>query len=150
MRESEKGIRLDLIEKARAAASKAYAPYSGYRVGSALSCVGDGQLFTGCNVENASYGVSLCAERAAAVAAVSAGRRDFEILAVYAEGPELPFPCGACRQFLSEFNRELMIIVSNGNDVESFILSDLLPHTFGGDHIQGRATAPPLRRGGEH
>jgi len=138
------GIHQELIEKAKKAASRAYAPYSGYRVGSALACAGDGQLFIGCNVENASYGVSICAERAAAIAAVSAGRRDFETIAIYAAGPELPFPCGACRQFLSEFNRDLVVIVSNGEDAETFILSDLLPHTFGGGHIRNRTEAPNL------
>lgn len=147
-RKSRMDFNQELIEKAKVAASRAYAPYSGYKVGSALACAADTTLFLGCNVENASYGVSLCAERVAAAAAVSMGRRDFETLAVYAEGPELPFPCGACRQFLSEFNHELVVVVSNGDETETFLLSELLPHTFSGNHVRVQPSTPFSRRGG--
>lgn len=138
VRESKIDLHQELIERARSAAAMAYAPYSGYQVGSALSCGEDARLFLGCNVENASYGVSLCAERVAVANAISAGRRDFETLAVYAEGPELPFPCGACRQFLSEFNPKLVVVVSNGDDIETFLLSELLPHPFSGGYLRVR------------
>ena len=121
----------DLLSRARKAASNAHAPYSGFRVGCALRCGGDGAVFVGCNVENASLGLSLCAERAAVTAAIAAGRRDFEAMAVYAEGPDPPVPCGACRQFISEFVVELPIIAGNGARQQSFLLSDLLPQPFG-------------------
>jgi len=121
----------ELLASARRAAGNAYAPYSGFLVGSALRCRGDGALFIGCNVENASYGLSLCAERSAAVSAVSAGRRDFDTIAVYSEGSDPPVPCGACCQFLAEFNPALRVVVSNGVSVRTFLLSDLLPLPFG-------------------
>lgn len=123
---------LELLELARLAARRAHAPYSRYSVGSAIRCEGDGRVFVGCNVENASYGLSLCAERTAAASAVAAGRRDLARLLVYAEGPELPFPCGACRQFLIEFNELLVVIVSNGERQRTLLLKELLPHSFGG------------------
>lgn len=130
MSESSDGYR-ELLEAARQLSKRAYAPYSGFAVGSALRCAQDGAVFLGCNVENSSYGLSLCAERAAAAAGVAAGRRDFEAVAIYAEGPDLPVPCGACRQFLSEFVEDLVVVVSNGEEQRSFLLSRLLPRPFG-------------------
>lgn len=138
----------ELLEAARRAASSAYAPYSGFRVGSALLCAKGASVFTGCNVENASYGLTLCAERVAAAAAVAAGRRDFAAIAIYAEGPEIPVPCGACRQFLAEFNDGLVVVVSNGKSGETFLLNELLPYSFGRQSLPARATPRSARRGG--
>ncbi len=119
-----------LVEEARACLPRAYAPYSGYRVAAALLTT-KGELFTGVNVENASLGLTICAERVAVTAAVAAGYRKFTCLAVVAEGESPPLPCGACRQVLHEFAPNLQIIVAmrdKGSQV--FTLPELLPHTF--------------------
>lgn len=92
----------ELVALALNIRERAYAPYSGFRVGAALLC-GDGSVYTGCNLENASYPCGLCAERVAAAKALSEGRRDFRLLAVAGSSKELCTPCGLCRQFLFEF-----------------------------------------------
>ena len=122
-----------LLRAAARAAAGAYAPYSGYRVGAALRTP-DGKVFTGANVENASYGLTLCAERAALAAAVTAGQRTFTALAVAASGPAHPYPCGACRQVLAEFaGPEFPVhtaIVGRLNRFETTRLGVLLPESF--------------------
>ncbi len=118
-----------LLEQAKAASEKAYVPYSGYRVGAALLC-SDGSVFTGCNVENASYSLTLCAERVAVVKAVSAGWKDFSAIAIYVEDDELFPPCGACRQVLAEFNPELPVLYANRNESVLTDLGVLLPQAF--------------------
>jgi len=123
-----------LIEAARDAAQKAYARYSDYKVGAALLCA-DGDVFVGCNVENASYGLTNCAERTAVFSAIAAGhRRDFVALAIVADGGSMPYPCGACRQVLSEFCRDEFSIyiakVDALDDYEVASLGELLPHSF--------------------
>lgn len=133
----------ELVRMAREAVERAYAPYSRFRVGAVLLCMDDSTVFTGCNVENASYGLTMCAERVAVGAALAAGRRDLESIAIYADGPELPTPCGACRQVLAEFNPDMAVIVSNGNCSRTFRLSELLPHSFGPAALSGRQ---PMRR----
>ncbi len=120
----------ELIEMAKAAADNAYAPYSDYAVGAAL-LTDSGKIFTGCNIENASFGATLCAERTAAAKAVSEGETSFAAIAVYHNGPEMPFPCGICRQVLSEFSRHAAVIVANESGAEAFELSKLLPSSFG-------------------
>jgi len=117
-----------LIDAARQARQRAYAPYSSFSVGAALR-VRSGRVFTGCNVENASYGLTICAERVAVVKAVSEGERDFEAIAVVSQGGVMP--CGACRQVLAEFNPNLRVIMVDleGNNRE-FCLSQLLPEAF--------------------
>lgn len=123
-----------LLDAARAAAALAYAPYSHFQVGAALEAE-DGRLFTGCNVENASYGLSICAERAAVFSAVSAGCRKFKRLAIAAgTGAEPATPCGACRQVLAEFATPgmeiLLVTLDQPDSFRRFLLSDLLPHPF--------------------
>lgn len=117
-----------LIDLARVAAGRAYAPYSGIRVGAALETE-DGRVFTGCNVENASYGLTVCAERAAIFAAVASGARAFRRMAIYSSAREVLYPCGACLQVMSEFCRELDIILAGGEEGPIRLkLTSLLPH----------------------
>lgn len=132
---SQKKIELpDQWQVLRAAARNvrklAYSPYSKYRVGAALVTV-DGTIFTGCNVENASYGGTICAERSAVCSAVSAGQQEFVAICVSLAGT--PVPCGICRQFLYEFNPDMMVLlddVDTDTPPECVKLSDLLPRAF--------------------
>ena len=127
----------ELIALAEQARENAYAPYSGYTVGAALLC-GDGTVTRGCNVENASYGATVCAERTAVCAAIAAGRRDFKAIAIAGGKRGKPadtffFPCGICRQFLREFcGDDLAVLVSNGREVRRSTLGELLPASFTG------------------
>lgn len=124
---------MELVEKARAARASAYAPYSHYSVGAAIRTA-DGTVYTGANVENASYPVGLCAERVALFTAVAAGERKFQAVAVVtAEGAS---PCGACRQALAEFGLAFEVILAdeNGTIREVLSLNQLLPLAFGPDH----------------
>lgn len=116
-----------LLEAARTAREQAYAPYSRFAVGAALRTK-SGRVFTGCNVENLSFGLTICAERAAVFSAVAAGEREFEALAVVADSREPVTPCGACRQVLAEFAPSLPVCSANlqGAVFESSI-AELLP-----------------------
>jgi cytidine deaminase len=118
-----------LLDQAKSASEKAYAPYSGYKVGAALLC-SDGTVFTGCNVENASYSLTICAERNAVFQAVAAGQRDFLALAIFVDGEVLFPPCGACRQVLAEFNPNLHILYANRLGSILSDLDTLLPQAF--------------------
>lgn len=121
----------ELIERALAARRHAYAPYSGFAVGAALLAA-DGRVFTGCNVENASFGLTCCAERVAVFAAVSAGVRAFHALAVVADTPRPVSPCGACRQVLCEFGAGSRVILANlKGDIRVTTPEELLPDRFG-------------------
>ncbi|MDA0577318.1 MAG: cytidine deaminase [Verrucomicrobia bacterium] len=122
-----------LLRRAAAAARRAHCPYSHYHVGAAL--LGPGQrMYAGCNVENASYGLTLCAERNAVVQAVAAGIKTFSAVAIVADGPAIPFPCGACRQVLVEFcGPDTIVIIAVRNRLDQFqtlTLGKLLPHAF--------------------
>ena len=121
--------RAELIRLAREARQRAYAPYSQFEVGAALLGV-SGHVYTGCNVENISYGLTICAERVALFKAVSEGEREFQAIAVVtANGVS---PCGACRQALSEFGLDMEIIISrsDGDWHEVYSLRDMLPRSF--------------------
>ncbi len=120
----------ELISLAKKASYNAYVPYSHFSVGAALQCA-DGSVFTGCNVENAALGSTICAERTACVKAVSEGKREFVRIAIYADSQNWPTPCGACRQFLAEFAPNIEILCSKAGDrYVSYKLSELLPHIF--------------------
>jgi len=119
-----------LIRAARAARKNAHAPYSKFRVGAAI-LAGDGKIYTGGNVENASYGLTICAERAAVSKAVSGGQRNFVAIAIAAPSAT-PFPCGACRQVLAEFGDCVVVCADARRPRKLYVelLSELLPHTF--------------------
>ena len=118
-----------LVDAARAAQAEAYAPYSRYRVGAALEAE-DGRVFTGCNVENASHGLTVCAERNAVAAAVVAGARCFRRIVVATDGDPPGSPCGACRQVLAEFGHDLDVICVGPARTLRWRLEELLPSAF--------------------
>lgn len=120
---------LALLAFAREAQEKAYAPYSGFKVGAAVYA--GGEIYQGCNVENAAYGSSVCAERGAAMAAVLAGNTSFDAIAVVGDSEDPCVPCGACRQFLAEFNPEMRVVMGGRLDhVHATGLDELLPDAF--------------------
>jgi cytidine deaminase len=128
----------ELTAAASRAREAAYAPYSSYLVGAALLS-GDGRIFAGCNVENASYGLALCAERGAVAQMVATGQRNIVALVVVTQGPEAGTPCGLCRQTLSEFATDLPIgLAIADEDAPRVIknLRDLFPDPFRGDLIK--------------
>ena len=125
----------ELVRAALDARARAYAPYSGYAVGAALRAR-DGRVFTGANVENASYGLSVCAERSAVVQAVAAGARELDALAVATTSSPPAAPCGMCRQTLAEFARDLPIALANDRgEVVHVTLAELLPRAFRGEDL---------------
>ncbi len=130
----------ELIKEALKARLNSYSPYSGYRVGAALLCK-NGKVYRGCNIENASYGATNCAERTALFKAVSEGEREFSAIAIAGgraeDDPEdlsdYAMPCGICRQALSEFDKsgELLVVAARSvNEYKSFKLKELLPESF--------------------
>lgn len=121
---------LKLLEMAEKAMENAYAPYSKFKVGAALLCA-DGTVFTGCNVENSSFGATICAERTAVCKAVSEGRRDFEAIAIVSSEGGKTFPCGICRQVLGEFSPQMRIILRDEDGAHvSYPFGELLPNFF--------------------
>jgi len=118
------------MERARRARERAYAPYSKFAVGAA-AVTEDGSIFEGVNVENASYGLAICAERSAVVSAVSAGHRNLRAIAVAGPEAAVTAPCGACRQFLNEFNSQLTVAYTTPSGVTVTTLDQLLPDAFG-------------------
>lgn len=120
----------DMVEGARSARLNAYAPYSGFRVGACLKAA-SGKIYYGCNVESASFTPTCCAERTALFAAVAAGERAFEAIAVASDGTNPPWPCGVCRQALIEFSPGMDVLVAaESGGWEQAKLSELLPHAF--------------------
>lgn len=123
------------MQRARSAREYSYSPYSRFAVGAALLGT-DGSVFTACNVENASYGLSMCAERAAVFAALGSGVREFAALAIAGPGGVATLPCGACRQVLAEFNPALRVTYTEGGGVVETTLGALLPSPFLPDNLQ--------------
>ena len=120
----------DLIKQASKAMKKAYAPYSKFKVGAAL-LTDKGKVYTGCNIENASYGLTVCAERAAIFKAISEGERKFKSIVIVINSTKVAMPCGACLQVMAEFAPKLKIVLSDkkGRHI-SRKLTDLLPEVF--------------------
>ena len=118
-----------LIGHAKQAMGRAYAPYSGFQVGAAL-LTKDGQVFYGCNIENASYGATNCAERTAIFKAVSEGQREFDKIAVVCSENRKAYPCGICLQVMSEFMPDGMVLLEDSNGIETLTVKELLPAAF--------------------
>jgi cytidine deaminase len=124
-----------LVKKALDARENSYSPYSKYRVGAALLC-DDGTVYTGCNVENASYPCGICAERNAMAAAVAGGHRKFSKIAISGSSEAVCTPCGMCRQFMYEFSPNLTVLCAgSGGDFVSKSLKDLLVDGFGPENM---------------
>ncbi len=120
-----------LIQKAFEAKKNAHPPYSNFHVGAAL-LTEDDKIYTGCNVENSTFGLTLCAERTAIFKAMSEGERKFKAIAIASDSPDYITPCGSCRQIIYDHCGEIDIICSNGKgEYKVFKTSELLPHAFG-------------------
>lgn len=133
MKETKRSVDWPALKAAALAAQgRAYVPYSDYRVGAALLTAG-GEIVSGCNVENATYGATCCAERTAVFSAVAAGHTGFRAIAVATNGPEAGTPCGICRQVLAEFSAdgalEILCFTAEGAEAR-YTLAELLPHAF--------------------
>ena len=124
-------MQANLLKLASEAAQNAYSPYSNFKVG---ACVlfEDGKTYTGCNVENASYGLTLCAERNAISSAIADGQKSkLAAVAIYSPNAKLCYPCGACRQWIAEFSKDAAVIVENSEgNPQAFSIKDLLPYSF--------------------
>ncbi|WP_407307220.1 cytidine deaminase [Desulfosporosinus sp. SB140] len=128
-------VREELISRAVAAYQQAYVPYSHYPVGAA-ALFSSGKMYSGCNVENASYGLTICAERNAIFQAVSFGERSLEVIVVAVPTDEFPSPCGACRQVIREFAADCLVILVNGRrEIRWTTLKRLLPESFGPEFL---------------
>jgi len=119
----------ELVAAARAVRERAYAPYSQFLVGAALRAE-NGQIFVGCNVENASYGATICAERSAILAMIAAGQRAIAAVAVFTDADTLAMPCGLCRQVISEFERSARLVVANPRQQRVLGFSEIFPEPF--------------------
>lgn len=127
----------ELMKMALEARQNAYAPYSHFAVGAALLAE-SGKVYTGCNIENASYGLTCCAERNAIFAAVGAGERRFKMLAVAADSPEPVAPCGACRQVIAEFGIPLVVMGNLKEATKTMTAEELLPYGFGQESMNNK------------
>lgn len=128
----------ELIEKAKEASRRAYAPYSKFCVGAALE-LENGNCIQGCNVENASYGLTNCAERTALFAAIAQGEKNFKKLVIFVDRTDFTPPCGACRQVINELAPNAEILLVNSNDeIKRTNMKELLPLSFGSEDLQGK------------
>lgn len=128
---------LELAEKARKARHKAHAPFSKFHVGAALTTK-DGKLYEGANIENSSYGLTICAERTAVFQAVLDGEKEFDSIAIASDYEGFTPPCGACRQVLLDLcGKDLnVILINKDNEIQKYKLEELIPHSFGEDYLK--------------
>lgn len=119
----------ELLHAATTVMNNAYVKYSNFKVGAAL-LTKSGRIFTGCNVENSSYSATICAERVAFTKAISEGESEFEAIAIVNSSDDFAYPCGICRQFMSEFGLDLKIFISNDKELREHTLKELLPFAF--------------------
>lgn len=126
----------ELVEKAYEAMTFAYVPYSKFQVGAALLGK-SGKIYTGCNVESASYGATNCAERTAVFKAISEGEREFDAIAIVSSSMDFTYPCGICRQVLAEFGTDMQVILAKGHDeYKVYTVDELLPQSFTGKDLK--------------
>ena len=118
----------ELIKRAYAAMQNAYAPYSGFKVGAAV--IADGIIYDGCNIENSSYGATVCAERCAIFKAVSDGHKNIDKIAIVSSSMNFTMPCGICRQVMSEFMPNGSVIVTDNTEIKEFRVDELIPEAF--------------------
>lgn len=118
-----------MTDMAMSVYENSYAPYSKYRVGACVCCE-DGTLYAGTNVENMSFSLTMCAERNAIFNAVGDGQSELFAILIYSDCEDLPYPCGACLQVMAEFNKDMLVIVTNGEDIEEYTVGKLLPKSF--------------------
>jgi cytidine deaminase len=129
--------KIELVRLAKEAMMNAYVPYSKFRVGAALLTDND-EIYTGCNIENASFGGTNCAERTALFKAVSEGHRKFKAIAIISDSDNYTYPCGICRQVLSEFSNNLeLIIANNKEEYRVHTLNEILPYAFTNEELEG-------------
>ncbi len=125
-----------LIKRAIEAREKAYVPYSGFKVGAAI-LTKEGKVFTGCNIESASYSPTICAERTALAKAVSEGYRDIDTVVVVGSFEKLSYPCGVCRQMIREFGEDIKIIVAKSTEkYKEYTIRELLPESYGPEDLE--------------
>ena len=135
MKTINQAISIQLLQQAKEVSVNAYAPYSKFKVGAAL-ITENGEVFSGCNVENASYGLTFCAERSAIAAMIANGHKKFEAIAIYAQSATDCYPCGACRQWMYEFGKEAQVIVEDEDHNPRVIsVQELLPKAFGPENL---------------
>ncbi|MDJ0953670.1 MAG: cytidine deaminase [Acidimicrobiia bacterium] len=127
----------DLYQQARDAATKAYAPYSGFRVG-AVVVADDGRTFAGCNVENAAYGSGICAEGNAISTAAAAGVRKIGAVVIACLDAGECYPCGNCRQLMREFSVDTVVVQDGSGSLRTHEFAEILPHSFGPDSLEGK------------
>lgn len=126
----------DLVEQAYTAMTYAYVPYSKFQVGAALLGK-SGKVYTGCNVESASYGATNCAERTAVFKAISEGEQEFDAIAIVSSSMDFTYPCGICRQVLAEFGTDMQVILAKGHDeFKIYTVDELLPQSFTGKDLK--------------
>lgn len=125
----------ELIDLAYNAMEKAYAPYSNFKVGAAVYA--NGKVYTGCNIENASYGATICAERCAILKAVSDGSLNLEKIAIVSSTHNFTMPCGICRQVMNEFMSSGIVILTDDKEIKEFTISELLPAAFSQTDMKG-------------
>ena len=113
----------------------AYAPYSKFKVGAAL--ITDGVVYTGCNIENSSFGATICAERCAISKAVSEGHKNIQKIAIVSSSGDFTPPCGICRQVMEEFMADGTVVLSNGKEIKEYTVRDLLPAGFSAEDMKG-------------
>lgn len=147
-KEIKQGLEEILIDKALTTRERAQCDFSGFKVGAALLCK-SGNIFTGCNIENPSLGLSICAERVALVKAISEGQMAFEKIAIVADTEFFTYPCGSCRQMLWECEPTLQILLSNmRGGIKKMMIGDLLPHAFDFKIIRGDGASKKIREEG--
>lgn len=131
----------ELVEAAEKARENSYAPYSKFRVGAAVETKA-GKIYSGCNIENASYGITVCGERVAIWKALSEGEREFSQIAVVVDTEELTPPCGVCRQIIWEFCGNIPVTLANlSGKIETLMMEDLLPRPFGNRFLEQNKNA---------